>query len=253
MRIPLKVSPKEIPAPDISTQAAAREARVLMRASRTATLGSLMDGGPYASLVTVAFDMDTAPLLLLSDLADHTRNVQTDDRVSLLFEAASGLPNPQSGPRLTVQGYIKPSDAPDHARRFIARHPAAKLYSDFSDFNFYRVEAERLHFVGGFASALWLSKDQAAVDANAAQAMAECETDVVHHMNTDHADAVRLYANKLLGKRGKAWKLIGIDPDGLDLKLKNTYARLNFDEPVHDAASCRAVLVALAARARAED
>ena len=247
------MSPKEIPAPDISPQVAAREARALMRACRMATLGTLMEGAPYTSLVTVAFDMDAAPLLLLSDLADHTRNVQTDSRISLLFEAASGLPNPQSGPRLTVQGNIKRSDAPNQTRRFIARHPAAKLYADFSDFNIYRVEVERLHYIGGFAAALWLSKDQAAVDADAAQAMAECETDVVHHMNTDHADAVRLYANKLLGKRGKAWKLIGIDPDGLDLKLKNTYARLNFDEPVHDAASCRAVLVALAARARAED
>jgi putative heme iron utilization protein len=228
-----------------------------MRASRTATLGTLMDDGPYASLVTVAFDTACRPLLLLSDLADHTRNVQADRRVSLLFEAASGLPNPQSGPRLTVLGQIVPSDAPDHAsghlRRFIARHPAAKLYSDFSDFNFYRVEVERLHFIGGFGAALWLSGDEAAVDDDAAQAMAECETVVVHHMNTDHADAVTLYANKLLGKRGKAWKMIGVDPDGLDLKLKNTFVRLNFDEPVHDAASCRAMLVALAEKARSDN
>lgn len=243
---------KETPSPDITPQRAAREARALMRASRTATLGTLMDGGPYTSLVTVAFDMDCRPLLLLSDLADHTRNIAADERVSLLFEAVSTLPNPQSGPRVTVQGRIEPCDEPHLVPRFIARHPAAKLYLSFSDFNFYRVEMESLHYVGGFAAALWVSKDEAAVESNAAQAMADCESAVIEHMNANHADAIALFANKLLGKRGKAWKMIGIDPDGLDLKLKNNFARLNFDEPVHDAAACRAMLVELAEKARTE-
>jgi putative heme iron utilization protein len=250
MRNPLAVPSKDIPAPEISPREASRRARTLMRGSRSAALATMLDGHPYSSLVTVAFDVDCSPLLLLSDLADHTQNVFTNARVSLLFEEASGLPNPQLGPRVTAQGKIKATDDPRLAERVMIRHPAAKLYAGFKDFNFYRVEIERLHFVGGFAAALWLSKDDFKINQDAAIALAKCEADVLAHMNADHAETINLYASKLLGRSGKAWELIAIDPDGCDLKQKNNYARLSFEEPVFDAASCRAVLTKLATEAR---
>jgi heme iron utilization protein len=244
------VRPKDIPAPEITTPVASRHARALMRGSRSAALATILGGHPYSSLVTVAFDSNLSPLLLLSDLADHTQNISKDSRVSLLFEEAPGLPNPQSGARVTAQGKIKVTDDPFLAERFIRRHPAANLYAGFNDFNFYRVKIDQLHFIGGFAAALWLSKDEFKVNPDAAIALAECEASVLMHMNADHGEAVNLYANQLLGKRGKAWKMIGIDPDGCDLKQKNNYARLNFEESVYDAASCRATLIKLATEAR---
>jgi putative heme iron utilization protein len=88
-------------------------ARGLMRRARSASLGTALrgrDGWPYVSLVTVACDCDGSPLLLLSDLSDHTRNITADNRGSLLFEAASGRANPQTGPRVTVLGRIAKSD-----------------------------------------------------------------------------------------------------------------------------------------------
>ena len=108
----------------------AEQARALMRGGRTAALATAFakDGGrPYASLVTVACDCDATPIMLLSRLSDHTRNIDVDNRASLLFEAASHMENPQSGPRVSVIGRMAPTDVECHRQRFLARHPGAAI------------------------------------------------------------------------------------------------------------------------------
>ena len=230
-------------------------ARSLMRACRKAALATTLpndDGGggrPYVSLVTVATDLDGGPLLLLSRLADHTRNLDGDGRVSLLFDGTEGLANPQTGPRVTVVGRIAPGDAPRHRRRFLARHPGAALYADFADFAFRRVEVERVHWVGGFARALWLD-DGVTLDRASAESFAEAEEDVLAHMNRDHADAVRLYAERLLGQPAGDWTLVAVDCDGCDLAAGEQVARLAFEAPASRPADLRGILAGLAARAR---
>jgi putative heme iron utilization protein len=227
--------------------------RRLLRRSRSGLLATALageDGGwPYGSLVTVAFDMDASPLFLFSNLSDHTRNLRADPRASLLVEAASRRANPQTGPRVTVLGRVARSEDERHRRRFLARHPGAKMYADFADFGFYRLTVERAHFVGGFARAVWVEGERLTLDV-AAAAIAACEADVIQHMNEDHADALDLYANNLLGRRGKGWSMIGLDPDGLDLCRGAAFARLDFETPIVDAESCRVTLVRLATDAR---
>lgn len=237
------------------------QARRLMRASHSASLATIWSdpqdapaaspaaspGGPppYASLVTVACDHDGSPILLLSKLADHTRNIVRDPRVALLFEAASGLDNPQTGPRVTVMGRIVPSTEPRHRDRFLARHPGAAFYAGFADFAFYRVEMERFHFVGGFARALWFT-DRLTCPVS----LAEDEAAILAHMNADHAEAVDLYARILLGQDGGGWRMTAIDAEGLDLTREDRTLRLAFDETLRDAAGARALLARLAAEAR---
>jgi putative heme iron utilization protein len=130
--------------------------RALMRRQRTAALGSLMDGAPYVSLVLVAFDVDGAPLLLLSRLAQHTRNLLADPRASLLFDDTAGLDDPLTGPRLTVLGSAAPSPDPAALQRYLDRHPSAEAYAGFSDFDLYRVTIEHGHLVAGFGRIRWL-------------------------------------------------------------------------------------------------
>lgn len=228
-------------------------ARGLMRRARHGTLATAETDGawPYASLVTVACDCDGSPLLLLSKLADHTRNILDDARASILFEAASGLANPQTGPRVTVVGRIEKTTEERHARRFLARHPRAREYAGFPDFAFYRMTVERGHYVGGFGNAVWIRRAKLVFGARASAAIAAAEEGIVEHMNRDHADAVVLYATRLLGRRGKAWRMIGADPEGIDLRLRDTFQRLDFEVPVADAIQCRERLVALAKKARA--
>jgi putative heme iron utilization protein len=254
--LPGRHGPAKVPAmteqrtgqPDVADQA--RRARTLMRTCRTATLGTLQPGGaPYASLVLVAADHDGAPILLLSTLAEHTKNLLADARVSLLFDGTVGLDEPLTGARVTVQGRVARDDGPRARARFLARHPSATLYAGFGDFAFYRVAAERGHIVAGFGRINWIGRDT--LLGPAGDALAEAESGIVDHMNTDHADAIQLYAAKLLGLEGGDWRMTGCDPEGCDLARGAQVARLGFDRPVADADAARAELVRLVKRARA--
>ncbi|MFQ5766103.1 MAG: HugZ family protein [Rhodospirillales bacterium] len=231
----------------------AAAARRLIRRARAAMLSTALKsrgGWPYGSLVTVALDADLSPLMLFSTLSDHTRNLADDPKASLLIEEASRRRNPQTGPRATVLGRIEPTGDRRHRRRFLARHPDAALYADFADFGFFRMAIERIHFVGGFAQAIWLSADQVAADAEAAAAIAEAEPDILRHMNEDHSDAVDHYARTLLGRSGSGWRMTGVDPDGADLTLGGRFARLEFRAPVRDHTGVREELVRLAGEDR---
>ena len=228
--------------------------RQLMRSSRSASLSTALasaDGWPYASLVTVAIDTDGAPLLLFSELSDHTRNLKADGRAALLFERASRHANPQRGPRVSVLGRIRPTRKPEHARRFLDMHPEAEMYAGFVDFGFYRMSIDRAHWVGGFARAQWLSGRFVAANAKAAKAIAAAAPGIIAHMNDDHADAVENYATRLLGRSGGGWRMIGVDPDGADLALEGRRARLGFDEMAENVAQVRDRLVQMAGQARA--
>lgn len=229
-------------------------ARRLMRACRSAAVATSMpDGGgsrPYAALVTVACAADGSPLLLLSGLSEHTRNLAAEPRAALLFEAASRRRNPQTGPRVTVLGRIEPTSRPQDSRRFLARHPDAALYAGFGDFGFYRMAVERAHYVGGFARAEWIDGARLVLASETAAAVEAEEDGVLAHMNEDHAGTLALLAQELLGRSPGAWRLTGVDPDGIDLAVGAGFARLDFDRLAENAADIRTLLVELAASAR---
>jgi hypothetical protein len=231
-------------------------ARGVMRAADHAALATVMRedrpdaGGPYASLVLVALDHDASPLLLISTLADHTRNLAADPRVSLLFDGTAGLDEPLTGPRVSVQGCARRTDDPRHRARFLARHPGAAMYAGFKDFAFYRVAATRAHLVAGFGRIHWIEAVDLLLDVRDSAPLAESEPEIIEHMNADHADAVQLYATRLLGQGGEGWRMTGVDPEGADLRRGGAVARLPFEQPVHDAESARMELVRLVKHAR---
>jgi putative heme iron utilization protein len=133
--------------------------RRLMQAQGAAALGTLMEGAPYVSLALVAFDADGAPLLLLSRLAQHTRNLLADPRCSLLFDGTAGLDDPLTGPRLTVLGVAAPCPAPQALDRYLERHPSARAYAGFTDFALWKVTIARGHSVAGFGMIRWIEAD----------------------------------------------------------------------------------------------
>jgi heme iron utilization protein len=223
--------------------------RGLDRAALATALPAENGTWPYASLVLAAVDHDLSPILLLSDLAEHTKAIAADGRVSLLFDGTQGLEQPLTGPRVTLVGRANRTTDPRLARRFLARHPDAGMYAGFNDFRFYRVAVERAHLVGGFGKIRWLSAAELMVPPPPA-GLAEGEEGIVGHMNEDHADAVQLYAGKLLGLGGSDWRMTGIDAEGIDLRQAGRVARLAFDAPLSAANEARKVLVALVAKAR---
>jgi putative heme iron utilization protein len=228
-------------------------ARRLIRGRDRASLATSFAGRPYVSLVIAACDGDGSPLLLLSDLAQHTKNLIADPQVSLLFEDTGDYPDPLAGPRLTLLGRAELFDDPPAAARFAARHPASAQYAGFADFHLYRVTIERGHLVAGFGRIAWIEAAELRFAADAS-ALVAAEAEIVAHMNRDHADAIELYARRLLRRRGAGWRLTGIDPEGIDLRRPmeagGETARLNFVAPVLTPAMARGVLVALAQTAR---
>ena len=206
---------------------------------------------PYVSLVLVAVDHDLSPILLISTLAEHSKAIAADPRVSLLFDGTVELAQPLTGSRLTVLGRAERTGDPQARRRFLARHPDAAMYADFADFHVYRIAVARAHLVAGFGRIRWIEGADLAV-APPPAALTEREAGIVEHMNDDHADAVQLYAARLLGRSGEGWRMTGIDAAGCDLRRAGTVARLEFPTPVHDAESARAMLVSLVRQARAQ-
>ncbi|UUX51831.1 DUF2470 domain-containing protein [Nisaea acidiphila] len=235
---------KQEPAPGV-------QIRGLMRSLDRATLATGMAGEdfwPYASLVMVAVDQDGSPLMLLSDLAEHTKNLKEDPRVSLLFDGTGGYDEPLTGPRATVLGQAARIDDGRLAERYLRRHPSARMFASFKDFGFYRVEVERAHIVAGFGRIHWV--EAADILARRSEALEAAEAGIVSHMNADHADANQLYASVLLGLSGEGWEMTGCDTEGCDLRLGGSVARLDYDAPVKDAEESRKALVALVKRAR---
>lgn len=225
--------------------------RGLDRASLATALPAEDGPWPYASLVLVAVDHDLSPILLVSDLAEHSKAIAGDSRVSLLFDGTQGLDQPLTGPRVTLTGRASRADDARLARRFLARHPDAGMYAGFKDFHFYRIAVARAHLVAGFGKIRWLAHDE--LQATPAEGLAESEPGIVSHMNEDHADALQLYAGKLLGLTGNEWRMTGIDAEGIDLRQGGRVARLAFETPLKAASEARKVLVALVAKARAAE
>ncbi|WP_430910145.1 HugZ family protein [Methylobacterium sp. sgz302541] len=223
-------------------------ARRLLRSTRSGALATLdaADGTPFASLVTIATDADGTPLMLLSRLSAHTRNLAADPRCSLLF-SQGGKGDPLAHSRLTVAGRAERTDAPRARERFLARHPKAALYADFPDFGYFALEPASGHLNGGFAKAATLTRDELLLDLSGCEGVVARERGAVEHMNADHLDALSLYA----ATEGEgSWRLTGLDPEGMDLVAGERTARILYPEPVREMGALRQALVAMAAKAR---
>jgi heme iron utilization protein len=245
--------PENAPAPDFDPKQVAKE---LLRTTRAGALATIDRNTchPFASLVNVATDADGAPLILVSRLSTHTANLEVDGRASLLL-ASTGKGDPLAHPRLTLIGaftQVARDDArePRLRRRFLARHPKSELYAGFADFSFWRLDAVSAHLNGGFARAADLKASEVMTDLSGAEDLLAAEASAVAHMNDDHAEAVRLYATKLLGAQDGNWRLTGLDPEGLDLACGDATLRLPFSAPIMGAEQLRKAVVDLAAKAR---
>ena len=226
--------------------------KTLLREARSGALATLMagSGDPYCSLVNVASAADGAPLLLISKLAIHTKNVIADSRVSLMLdERKEG--DPLEGARVMLMGHAAITTDANDRRRYLARQPEAAMFADFGDFAFYKLSISSAHLVAGFGRIVDLTPQDILLDLSDADDLLASEERASAHMNEDHADACRLYATKLLGAPDGDWRCIGFDPEGLELQNGRMALRLPFPQRVNGAGPLRAILVKLAQEARA--
>ncbi|KIZ41277.1 MULTISPECIES: DUF2470 domain-containing protein [Rhodopseudomonas] len=239
------------PTPDFSAAALARS---LLRRRRQGALATLMtaDGAPYCSLANLASHPDGAPILLISRLAVHTKNLLADPRVSLMLDER-GAGDPLEGARIMLAGNAVEAgaaDAPLLRRRYLNAHPAAEQFIDFTDFSLFRIEPAGAHLVAGFGRIVDLAPNQFLTDLSGAESLVEAEQSVVDHMNADHLGAMNLYATRLLGAEPAEWRCTGCDPDGLDLAAGTNNLRLDFGQRIVTPAALRAILKSMADRVR---
>jgi heme iron utilization protein len=233
----------------------ARLARSLLRRSRQGALATLMahSGDPYCSLVNVASHPDGSPILLISRLALHTKNILGDGRVSLMLdERVAG--DPLEGSRIMLAGRAEQAADDETAilrRRYLSAHPSAEVFVDFKDFSFFRIRPAGAHLVAGFGRIVDLAPSRFLTDISDAASLLQAEQDAVDHMNADHRDAMNLYATKLLGAEPADWRCTGCDPAGIDMQAGTTALRLDFPRRIVTPAALRQMLKHLADQARA--
>ncbi|WP_187972521.1 HugZ family protein [Aquibium microcysteis] len=235
---------------------AVRLGRRLLRASRFGALAVLEPdtGAPSASRVATATDPDGAPLILVSMLSPHTGALLADPRCSLLL-GEPGKGDPLAHPRITLSCLAtrldrESDDGRRARRRYLNRHPKAELYVDFADFSFFRLEPQRAGLNGGFGKAYALTRGDLLVDHSAMADIAAAEQGAIAHMNSDHRDAVELYARHFARAGAGNWVMTGLDVDGFDLACGDDSRRVFFDEPLTGAAAMRQALVSMARIAR---
>ena len=237
---------------DFDTATQARMARTLVRTALDGALGTLDESGtPRVAHVATATLPDGMPLILVSDLSQHTRNMKRDPRVSLMLVAP---PTPGADtytrPRLSIFGHAHPVEDRDLARdRFLRRQPHAELYIDFGDFNLLRIVPEAAHLVAGFGRVVDLAPERFLEPADLARGIAAVDRPSCAHMNDDHADALAAMA-VAEGAPAGDWRAIGVDPQGIDLFDGERVVRSEFAAAVGDGTALRQALKASAEQAR---
>ena len=204
-----------------------------------------VEGYPFGSIAPYALNYESEPVVLISDLAQHTRNIKLNNKVSLtVFDQC--VDDPQSNARLTWIGDAELIDPGDTAirERYLRYFPSAESYFETHDFSFYRIRLRRARFIGGFGQIFWIERDAMLIK----NPFRETEKGIVEHMNRDHQKALVHYCQILGREPVDAVAMTGIDSEGFDLLADKRKSRMDFDSPIHTTEEARAKLIELARR-----
>lgn len=226
----------------------ATEARLFLRSTRSAILSTFsakFDGYPFGSVAPFVLDHQAQPIILISSIAEHTKNIIANPKVSLLVFA--GADDLQANARLTLLGNAVSTDKHDTLlrERYLRYFPEATAYFDMHDFAFYRVNIEQTRYIAGFGKMGWVEGKLLAPPTNT---LAEQEAGIIEHMNADHSQSMIAYCQHFHGVTAINVQMLGIDCDGFDVKAllvdeSKQVLRFQFDEAIHDAQSARVELV----------
>ena len=235
---------------------AAEEARTIVASTNTGTLATLTAAGdPWASLITYGL-VDGAPVLCVSNMAEHGRNLVGDQRASIAIVAPATDPDPLASGRVTLAGVVerpRGDELTAAKNAHLAAVPAARYYIDYSDFALWVLRVARVRWVGGYGR----------MDSATGEAYAAAEADpvalrasgAISHLNDDHAEALCAMANALGGyPDATAAICTGADRYGLDLRVSTprgmAYTRVGYAAPIDSLDDLRSATVELVQRAR---
>ena len=243
------------PVPEPSFSERARTLVYLGRIGSLSTISRKQPGFPFGSVMPYALDERGRPIFLISSMAMHTQNLQTDPRASLLVTQPDASGDPLGAPRLTLIGNvltIRESEIAVARKLYLERYANSKYWVDFEDFSFYRMDVLDVYYVGGFGVMGWVQ----ATEYNSARPdpLADAAAGIIEHMNTDHKDALVLLAHSFGGVESQEAAMTAVDRLGFHLRLKTSEGmkgvRIAFLWEATNPAETRKVLVEMVQRAR---
>jgi putative heme iron utilization protein len=221
------------------SQSNARTARMMLRAHRYGALSTLskkFDGHPFGSITPYMVDHDGSLLILISGLAEHTKNILSDSRVSLITHDQND-PHIQTQGRVTLVGNA--TFDPERERcgkRYLRYFPEAQTYYDMADFNFFRIVPFAIRYIGGFGDIHWVKADN--YRRPSYPLIAE-ESALLDGFDAEHLHAL---ARSLGIVEAEGIMLVGVDCDGFDLRADDQIYRSDFTEVVLDATHARTAI-----------
>jgi putative heme iron utilization protein len=246
--------------PPVPEPTFAERARTLTYLSHTGSLSTLsrkQPGFPFGSVMPFGLDDRGRPIFLISTMAMHTQNLQTDPRASLLVIQDDSAGDVLGAARVTLIGNVLRLAEPDVAearKLYLARHANSKYWVDFEDFSFHRMDVVDVYYVGGFGVMGWVSASE--YGSSQPDPLADSMIEIIHHMNTDHKDALVLLAREFAHIDSQEATMIAVDRLGFNARLKTHDGmrgiRIAFLREVTDSAETRKVLVEMVQQARSK-
>jgi putative heme iron utilization protein len=228
----------------MTSQDAARELFLKHSFGVLSTLSIDVPGYPFGSVTPYCVDAHSRPVIYISHIAQHTRNIIADSRVSLtVVDGNADSDDVQAQGRVTCIANALPIGQGDAyiADRYFRYFPPARQYDQTHDFSFFRLELVRIRFIGGFGQIHWV---EAAEFMTRNPFSAAEELQIIQHMNNDHPDALRHYCE------GDPAEMIGIDANGFDVLKAGRKVRFTFETPIRNMGEARQALVAMAKKQR---
>jgi len=203
-------------------------------------------GYPFGSITPYCISPDGQPVILISTIAQHTKNIAADNKVSLIAYDPQADDTQAAGRVTYLANAIKTQDEL-MAERYYRFYPNSRNFHQTHDFSFYTLELVRVRYIGGFGEIYWVEKEDF-LKQNPFSF--EEETGMVDHMNEDHQDAMNHYCDlfDIPYQDGQLPKLVGVDSEGFHLRVAGRLHRIQFDQPVNNAMEVRQALVELARR-----
>lgn len=246
--------------PPIPEPTFAERARTLIYLGRVGSLSTMsrkQPGFPFGSVMPYGLDDHGRPLFLISTMAMHTQNLQSDARASLLVTQEASDGEPLGASRVTLVGNVKRlsgDELPEARRLYLERHVNSKYWVDFEDFSFYRMDVVDVYYVGGFGVMGWVSASD--YDRSQPDPLADSMSGIIQHMNADHKDALVILARKFAHIDATEATMTAVDRLGFHVRLKTQEgmrgARIAFSREASNPAETRNVLVEMVRQARSK-
>ena len=212
------------------------------------THSAKFEGYPFGSVAPFVLNHQGMPTILISTIAEHTKNITQNAHVSLMVFA--GEEDLQANARLTLLAIAEQTDKlnPLMRARYLRYIPQAAQYFAMHDFSFYTLHITQARYIAGFGKMGWVEGEHMTIPSNP---LFVEEAGILEHMNADHQENLSAYCQHYHQVTPQNPKMIGIDSLGFDVRIDtDTILRFNFDIPISNAQEARGALVAMAKACR---